>query len=252
LAQQLWDSVNEESAAALAADEQATLDEADRRDDELERGVVQPVSHEEIMAALRNRRFFSVEGLRVRTDRPWVSEWAQPIIVQPEIGVLGILVKRFDGVPHCLMQAKMEPGNINGLQMSPTVQATRSNYMKVHGGAATKYMEYFRPGSRRRVLFDGLQSEQGSWFLHKRNRNIVVETDDDVPLDEDFCWLTLDQIRRLLRLDHMVNMDSRTVLACVPPALARPDDRTDGDGSFVEAVHRSRPRSSPRCGGWDR
>jgi len=86
-------------------------------------------------------RFFSVEGLRVRTDRPWVSEWAQPIIVQPEIGVLGILVKRFDGVPHCLMQAKMEPGNINGLQISPTVQATRSNYMKVHGGAATKYIE---------------------------------------------------------------------------------------------------------------
>jgi oxidase EvaA len=190
-------------------------------------------------------RFFSVEGLRVRTDRPWVSEWTQPIIVQPEIGVLGILVKRFDGVPHCLMQAKMEPGNINGLQISPTVQATRSNYMKVHGGAATKYMEYFRPDSRARVLFDGLQSEQGSWFLHKRNRNIVVETDDDVRLDEDFCWLTLDQIRRLLRLDHMVNMDSRTVLSCVPPALTRPGNGNQanhadtGDGSFGDAVLRS-------------
>nr|AXL06421.1 NDP-hexose 2,3-dehydratase [uncultured bacterium] len=184
-------------------------------------------------------RFFSVEGLRVRTDRPWVGEWTQPIIVQPEIGVLGILVKRFDGVPHCLMQAKMEPGNINGLQISPTVQATRSNYMKVHGGAATKYIEYFRPGSRSRVLFDGLQSEQGSWFLHKRNRNIVVETDDDVPPDEDFCWLTLDQLRRLLRLDHMVNMDSRTVLSCVPPALTRPAGRNSGDDSFGEAVQRS-------------
>ncbi|MFF5173668.1 NDP-hexose 2,3-dehydratase family protein [Micromonospora sp. NPDC000089] len=181
-------------------------------------------------------RFFSVEGLRVRTNRPWVSEWGQPIIVQPEIGVLGILVKRFDGVLHCLMQAKMEPGNINGLQISPTVQATRSNYMKVHGGAGTKYLEYFRPDSRGRVLFDGLQSEQGSWFLHKRNRNIVVETSDDVPLDEDFCWLTLGQIRRLLLLDHMVNMDSRTVLSCIPPALTGPNDRDAGDDSFTHAV----------------
>jgi oxidase EvaA len=172
-------------------------------------------------------RFFSVEGLRVRTNQPWVSEWTQPIIVQPEIGVLGILVKRFGGVPHCLMQAKMEPGNINGLQISPTVQATRSNYLKVHGGAGTKYLEYFRPDSRGRVLFDGLQSEQGSWFLHKRNRNIVVETEDDVPPDEDFCWLTLGQIHRLLRLDHMVNMDSRSVLSCIPPALTRPDDGDD-------------------------
>ncbi|SCL21843.1 oxidase EvaA [Micromonospora nigra] len=184
-------------------------------------------------------RFFSIEGLRVRTNRPWMSEWGQPIIVQPEIGVLGILVKRFDGVPHCLMQAKMEPGNINGLQISPTVQATRSNYMRVHGGADTKYLDYFRPGSRGRVLFDGLQSEQGSWFLHKRNRNLVVETDDDVPLDEDFCWLTLDQIRRLLLLDHMMNMDSRTVLSCIPPSLSEPSKQDAGDDSFTHAVLRS-------------
>lgn len=184
-------------------------------------------------------RFFSVEGLRVRINRPWVSDWTQPIIVQPEIGVLGILVKRFEGVVHCLMQAKMEPGNINGLQISPTVQATRSNYMRVHGGAGTKYMEYFRPSSRGKVLFDGLQSEQGSWFLHKRNRNIIVETEDDVPLHEDFCWLTLSRLRRLLRLDHMVNMDSRTVLACIPPALARLNDKDTGDNSFSDAVLRS-------------
>ncbi|HEY4022629.1 MAG TPA: NDP-hexose 2,3-dehydratase family protein [Pseudonocardiaceae bacterium] len=184
-------------------------------------------------------KFFSIEGLRVHTNRRWVSEWTQPIIVQPEIGVLGILVKRFNGVLHCLMQAKMEPGNINGLQISPTVQATRSNYMKVHGGAATKYLEYFRQESRGRVLFDGLQSEQGSWFLHKRNRNIVVETEDDVPLDEDFCWLTLAQIRRLLLLDHMVNMDSRTVLSCIPPALTRLDHLDAGDDTFADAVLRS-------------
>ena len=184
-------------------------------------------------------RFFSVEGLRVRTDRPWVSKWTQPIIVQPEIGVLGILVKRFGGVLHCLMQAKMEPGNINGLQISPTVQATRSNYLKVHGGAGTKYIEYFRAGARTRVLFDGLQSEQGSRYLHKRNRNIVVETEDDVPLDEDFCWLTLSQLRRLLRLDHMVNMDARSVLSCMPPALTRPGGRDAGHDSFTGAVLRS-------------
>ncbi|KWV32449.1 NDP-hexose 2,3-dehydratase [Micromonospora rifamycinica] len=184
-------------------------------------------------------RFFSIEGLRVRTNRPWMGEWSQPIIVQPEIGVLGILVKRFDGVLHCLMQAKMEPGNINGLQLSPTVQATRSNYMKVHGGADTKYLEYFRPESRGRVLFDGLQSEQGSWFLHKRNRNIVVETEDDVPLDENFCWLTLGQIRRLLLLDHMINMDSRTVLACIPPALTGPQGQEAGDDPFTRAFLRS-------------
>src|SRR5207248_9590177 len=111
-------------------------------------------------------------------------------------------------------------------------------HIPVHSRAVEKYIDYCRPDHRSRVLLDGLQSEQGSWFLHNRNRNTVVETDDDVPLDEDFCWLTLSQLPRLMRLDHMVNMDSRTVLACVPPALTRPDDRDTGDDSFSGAILR--------------
>ncbi|MGH3701033.1 MAG: NDP-hexose 2,3-dehydratase family protein [Pseudonocardiaceae bacterium] len=166
-------------------------------------------------------RFFTVEGLRVRTDRTWITSWIQPIIVQPEIGLLGILVKEFDGIYHFLMQAKMEPGNINGLQLSPTVQATRSNYTGVHGGEAIKYLQYFQQSRRGRVLADVLQSEQGAWFLHKRNRNMIVETDENVPLDDDFCWLTLAQIRQLLRIPNLVNMDARTVLSCIPPHLDR-------------------------------
>ncbi|MBF6328266.1 NDP-hexose 2,3-dehydratase family protein [Nocardia transvalensis] len=161
-------------------------------------------------------RFFSIAGLRVSTDFGRVGSWRQPVIIQPEIGVLGILVKQFDGVLHCLMQAKMEPGNINTLQLSPTVQATRSNYSGVHRGRRVPYLEYFsgeRPG---RVVADVLHSEQAAWFLHKRNRNMIVETTDDVPLLDGFCWLTLGQLGRLLRIDNLVNMDARTVLSTVP------------------------------------
>jgi oxidase EvaA len=163
-------------------------------------------------------RFFSVEGLRV-DDGP--TSWTQPILNQPEIGILGILAKEFDGVLHFLMQAKMEPGNINTLQLSPTVQATRSNYMRVHRGKDTRYLEYFRGARRGEVLVDVLQSEQGAWFLRKRNRNIVVRVDDDVPEHEDFHWLTLRQMRKLLTVENLVGMDCRTVLACMP--FARPD-----------------------------
>ncbi|MFC8850057.1 MULTISPECIES: NDP-hexose 2,3-dehydratase family protein [unclassified Micromonospora] len=164
----------------------------------------------------RSGRFFSVEGLHVTTDGP-AGEWHQPIIRQPEVGILGILAKEFDGVLHLLMQAKMEPGNPNLMQLSPTVQATRSNYSRVHQGSDVRYIEYFtRDLGRGRVLADALQSEHGSWFYHKSNRNMVVEVTDDVPAHEDFCWLTLGQIAELLHRDNVVNMDSRTVLACLP------------------------------------
>jgi oxidase EvaA len=161
-------------------------------------------------------RFFTVEGLHVTKDTGVHRDWQQPIIKQPEVGILGILAKEFDGVLHFLMQAKMEPGNPNLLQLSPTVQATRSNYTKVHRGADVKYIEYFTQSGRGRIIADVLQSEHGAWFLHKSNRNVIVEAFGDVPLDPDFCWLTLGQIGELLRRDNIVNMDTRTVLACAP------------------------------------
>ncbi|MFI6077408.1 NDP-hexose 2,3-dehydratase family protein [Actinoplanes sp. NPDC051343] len=183
-------------------------------------------------------RFFTVAGLLARTDPGWRAEWRQPIILQPEIGTLGILAKEFDGVLHFLMQAKMEPGNATIVQLSPTVQATRSNYTGVHRGAAIKYLEFFAPG-RHRVLVDSLQSEQGSWFLHKRNRNIVVETSDDVAVDDDFCWLTLGQILGLLRRENVVNMDSRTVVSCIP----LPPEAPAGEG-FAASLRRSMSREA--------
>ncbi|WP_251094271.1 NDP-hexose 2,3-dehydratase family protein [Streptomyces sp. Caat 7-52] len=176
----------------------------------------------------RSGRFFSVEGLHVTAEDGPVPEWHQPVIRQSEVGILGILVKEFDGVLHCLMQAKMEPGNPNLLQLSPTVQATRSNYTKVHRGADVKYIEYFTSAlaaGRARALTDSLQSEHGAWFLGKSNRNMVVEALDDVPLHEDFCWLTLGQLGALLHHDNLVNMDSRTVLSCLSAALTGPAER---------------------------
>ncbi|MCM3921336.1 NDP-hexose 2,3-dehydratase family protein [Frankia sp. AiPs1] len=177
----------------------------------------------------RSGKFFSVEGIEVTTDHREVSSWSQPIILQPEIGILGVLVKRFDGVPHCLMQAKMEPGNINLLQLSPTVQATRSNYTRVHRGNAVPYLQHFLAPRHGRVAFDALQSEQGSWFLNKRNRNMIVEVEDDVPVLDDFCWLSTDQLRELVLAENLVNMDSRTVLSGLPL-------RTPGDGDG-DALH---------------
>ncbi|MFJ8794186.1 NDP-hexose 2,3-dehydratase family protein [Streptomyces sp. NPDC102462] len=164
-------------------------------------------------------RFFTVHGLDVTGSGREVGHWQQPIINQPEHGVLGILVKEFDGVPHCLLQAKMEPGNINTLQLSPTVQATRSNYTRVHRGRAVPYLELFIARGHGRPLADALQSEQGSWFLAKRNRNIVLLIDDDIPVLDDFCWLSLDQIGDLLKVHDLVNMDTRTVLSHLPDAL---------------------------------
>ncbi|MCO6500307.1 MAG: NDP-hexose 2,3-dehydratase family protein [Vicingus serpentipes] len=159
-------------------------------------------------------KFFSIEGIRVRTNWGSLGSWSQPIINQPEIGFLGVITKKINGVLYFLMQAKIEPGNINAVQISPTLQATKSNYSQVHEGNKPLYLEYFIEDSNDVVvLLDQLQSEQGARFLKKRNRNVIIEINNEVEVKDNFCWLTLGQIKELLTHDNIISMDTRTVIS---------------------------------------
>ena len=161
-------------------------------------------------------KFFSIEGIHVETNWGKVPEWDQPIINQPEIGYLGIITKEIDGILYFLLQAKVEPGNVNNVQLSPTLQATKSNYSQVHKGKKPLYLEYFQNVQPSQILLDQLQSEQGARFLRKRNRNIIIKIEEDVPVHDDFIWLTLGQIKQLITHDNLINMDTRTVISGIP------------------------------------
>lgn len=164
----------------------------------------------------RNNSFFQIKGLVKHSPE---GESEQPIIIQNEIGYLGIIGKVFDGTLYFLMQAKIEPGNVNKIQISPTIQATKSNFMQTHGGKAPAYLEYFSNKRNYEIVVDQIQSEQSSRFLGKRNRNIIIIVDDNVPVLESHKWMTLGQIKQLMSYDNLVNMDTRTVISCIPFSL---------------------------------
>jgi dTDP-4-dehydro-6-deoxy-alpha-D-glucopyranose 2,3-dehydratase len=157
-------------------------------------------------------KFFSIDGIEIRTNHGKVDRWDQPIINQPEIGILGIIAKEYDGVFHFLLQAKIEPGNINFVQLSPTLQATKSNYTKVHKGKTPDYLKYFLD-KKRNIIIDQLQSEQGARFLQKRNRNMIIKVDEEFEHNDNYCWTTLSQIKDLMHENNVVNMDTRSVVA---------------------------------------
>jgi len=161
-------------------------------------------------------KFFSIDGISVNTMWGSTKQWEQPIINQPEIGFLGFIVKEIDGIFNFLVQAKIEPGNVNYVQLSPTLQATRSNYQQTHGGRKPLYLEYFQNATKEQILLDQLQSEQGARFLRKRNRNIIIKVDEDLEVHSNFIWLTLGQLKSLMQLDNIVNMDTRTVISGIP------------------------------------
>lgn len=156
--------------------------------------------------------FFSVRGLQFSCEIKGQKEtWQQPIIDQPEIGILGFATRTIEGVLHLLVQAKMEPGNSNLIQLSPTVQATRSNYMRLHGGRPTRYLELFL--DTKSLILDQLHSEQGTKYFKKRNRNMIcIAPDNHLEEHDEYLWLTLGQISKLCSHENMVHLDTRSIL----------------------------------------
>lgn len=162
----------------------------------------------------RKRSFFSIKGMRRFENDEFVGE--QPIIIQPEIGYLGIICKEINGVLNFLMQAKIEPGNVNCVQISPTIQATKSNFTRVHGGKFPTYFELFDNSDKYEVIYDQIQSEQSTRFYKKRNRNMIMIVNEDFEIYPNFRWMTLGQIKKLMEIDNLVNMDTRTVISGIP------------------------------------
>jgi oxidase EvaA len=182
-------------------------------------------------------KFFSVEGIEVTTDYGTTPRWTQPIISQPEIGYLGLLAKEFNGVLHFLLQMKIEPGNINRVQVSPTLQATKSNFRQAHRGRKPLYLDCFENAAPRQIIVDQLQSEHGSRFLRKRNRNIIIMADGDIEVHEDFCWITAGQIKELLRMNDKVNSPARSVFSLLNiGAYIMPFDDTRNLSDFGKSL----------------
>ena len=155
-------------------------------------------------------KFFQIIGIRVFSNLN-KKTWDQPIMVQNESGILGIIRKKFDHEHKYLLQAKLEPGNINKLQLSPTVQATESNYKRVHGGKKTLFLNYF---INKKFLVKSKQSEQGLRYLNKFNTNYMVETRKKINLPKKFKWFSKKELCYLIKRKNLINMDTISVFSC--------------------------------------
>ncbi len=169
------------------------------------------ISHE-------SKGFFEIIGVKVSNtfDREVGKKgWTQPMIANNPGGILGLLMKKFNGIPHYLVQAKAEPGNIGKLQLSPTLQATTSNLLKAHGGKKPLFAEYFDEEKNPNIIYAKWQSEDGGRFHLKSNYNMIVEVneDEELTIPDYFIWVTLFQIKQLLKIENFVGPHIRGIIS---------------------------------------
>ena len=132
-------------------------------------------------------------------------------MVQNENGILGILKKKINNEYKYLLQTKLEPGNINQLQISPTVQATESNYRRVHGGKKTQFLEFFL---KKKFIVKSKQSEQGLRYLNKFNTNYLLEIKTNLNLPKNFRWFSKPELNYLIKQNNLLHMDTISVFSC--------------------------------------
>lgn len=197
--------------------------------------------------------FFAVVGATLYLNGERQVHLDQPLIDQPEIGILGFLIRTGRDKTDILVQAKPEPGNVGLVQAAPSVQATESNYRRRHHGKPTPLLEYFLDPGKGTVLSETLQSEQGTRFLAKYNRNMVVAVPRDVSLPEASAlkWFSIQELHPLLLQDFQINTDARSVLASGPWRLLAsertPFRRWSGRGGLGEAFLHSFDAPEDRC-----
>lgn len=162
----------------------------------------------------KSDKFFTMVGIKVSEAKGReVLSWSQPMMKQNECGILGILRQKRNGVMQYLMYAKCEPGSVVNPQFSPTLQATFSNLGKAHGGRKPLFSEYFENGGKGKIVVNVEQIEDPSRFYLKTNRCMIIEIPEGekIKITKDYIWLTLPQIKKLLKVDRAVNALARAV-----------------------------------------
>ena len=155
----------------------------------------------------KSKKFFKIVAIRVVSNF-YKHKWDQPIIIQNEIGILGIIKNQ--KTKKYLLQAKVEPGNINNLQLAPTVQATKSNYSRVHGGLKVPYLKYFL-NIKNKNKFN--QSEQGFRYYRKFNLNIIITITKNLKKAPNYYWFNKKEIISLLKKKNIINMDTLSIFS---------------------------------------
>lgn len=176
--------------------------------------------------------FFKIIGIK------WKNSY-QPLIDQREIGTLGFLMIKNKNRVEFLIQAKIEPGNVNIIQLAPTYQATASNSFRLHGGKKTPFSNLFlKPKDP--IIFESLQSEQGTKFYQKQNKNMLIEVKNKPIQSKYYKWVNIDDLLELLKKDFLINTDARSVLVCSPwRKIIGRKPFTRYKNAFSEELHKS-------------
>ena len=160
-----------------------------------------------------DNEYFKILGVKVSISNREVKSWCQPLVQPQQNGICALIIKEIDGVLHLLLQAKLECGNFDVMELAPTVQCLTGKYMDEE--KKVDFLEYVLNAPKENIIYDVFQSEEGGRFYHEQNRNIIVKVDNtfDNNVPEHFRWMTLNQIFQFMKFNNFLNIQTRSLIS---------------------------------------
>lgn len=156
----------------------------------------------------RSRGFFQVIGMKSQSTNE-----ESLILYQPQSALCGLIFTRINDQIHALIHARFEPGNPDFYQFGPTIQSTAANYLRVHGGKATPYYEFFSGYSPNiRPLYTTTQFDLEHRYFQKTKVLSYLWADIAFEPEQNFIWAPLDELINLAGEDEFFNPDLRSLL----------------------------------------
>ncbi|MDN3205572.1 NDP-hexose 2,3-dehydratase family protein [Algoriphagus sediminis] len=158
----------------------------------------------------KSRGFFQVMGLKNRIN----PSDEKLMLYQPQSALTGLIFFKSGDEIYTLLQARVEPGNSGIIQLGPTIQSTPANYLQLHGGKATAYVENFTsfyPGCH--LIWHSMQHDLGSKYYQKSKTHHYLLSTGPIATEENMVWASLSSIQDVLLKDNLLNADLRSLLA---------------------------------------
>lgn len=153
--------------------------------------------------------FFHVTGIESR-----ITGEQHLVLFQPQSGLTGLALYKDSREIYLLLQARIEPGNCNFGQYGPTIQATPGNYLQMHGGKKTEYIELFWSyTSIANSLGNNTQLDLGKRYFHKAKVHSYVELAEPIDTTENMIWVPLSVVVQTLSDDNFLNADLRSLIS---------------------------------------
>ncbi len=165
----------------------------------------------------KTKNFFSIIGIKVKTNKREINEWSQPIIQGMNLAFAGFITKKFNNTEHYLCRYILKPG-----ARSNTFSCT-INTSKIKNFTKNKQLSNFQKEiftkyflTRKKKLYDNILSDEGGRFYQSQIRYVAynLKKNDNIELPFNYVWLSYNQMIDLIN-KRKIDIEARLLFGII-------------------------------------